>query len=444
MREDESITHAVSPPSETAIFDYVLEVVRGPDEGKSLTLSLANSQTAYIGKSEACDLCLSDRSVSRRHLWVSARHDGVRVVDKESTNGTFVNQRRIFDVLATDGDFIKVGDSVLSIRTEDRQVAKKTDKARASFGGLVGTSTSMRKLYARAEQAAGTSVPILIEGETGTGKEVLAEALHEASPRAGGPFEVFDCTTVSPNLLESTLFGHEKGAFTGAMNSRPGVFERAHKGTLLIDELGDLDIQLQAKLLRAVERLEVQRVGGAQWHKVDVRVICATRRDLEKEIQAGRFRDDLFYRLAVARLELPPLRERVGDIDLLASFFWERLSGGGVPLPSDFLERWAHYRWPGNVRELSNAVARRFALGAEESGVSIGRELVSEDVESLDELVTSNLAYPVARRKALELFNRRFVEVALERHGGNVSHAAAASGIARRYFALIRSKKVGG
>src|SRR5262245_60431404 len=187
----------------------------------------------------------------------------------------------------------------------------------------------------------------------------MAEALHEQGPRASQPFVVFDCTAVPPNLVESELFGHERGAFTGAVTQRKGVFEQAHGGTLLIDEIGDLDLPLQPKLLRAIERGEIRRVGADRWIRVDVRVLAATRRDLAREVQAGRFRDDLFHRLAVGRIELPPLRHRRGDVPLLARQVWRELGGDARLLPAEILLKWEDYEWPGNVRELRNAVARQ-------------------------------------------------------------------------------------
>ncbi|MEZ4314741.1 MAG: sigma-54 dependent transcriptional regulator [Polyangiaceae bacterium] len=304
----------------------------------------------------------------------------------------------------------------------------------------------MRRLYPLCEKLAAASVPVVIEGETGTGKEVLAESLHETGPRSGGPFAVFDCTAVPPNLVESALFGHERGAFTGASELRRGVFEEAHTGTLLIDEIGDLDIELQAKLLRALERNEVRRIGGKAWIHTDVRVLAATRRNLDEEVAAGRFRDDLFYRLAVARIELPPLRHRAGDIELLARTFWKRMAGPGDVIPEDFVVRLAAYAWPGNVRELHNAVARRVALGdlgdlyaPSPSGPSSARAAASVQ-DPITELLAENLPFPRAREKLIEAFERRYVEDVLRRHGGNVVRAAAASGIARRYFQILQAR----
>jgi DNA-binding NtrC family response regulator len=309
------------------------------------------------------------------------------------------------------------------------------------FGLVIGASTAMRRLYPLAERVARTRVPVIIEGETGTGKEVLAESLHEVGG-ARGPFVVFDCTTVSPQLVESELFGHERGAFTGAVGARPGVFEEANGGTLLIDEIGDLDLSLQAKLLRVIDRGELRRVGGRNVIKVDVRIVSATRRDLDKAVADGHFRDDLFHRLAVARLELPPLRERIGDVPLLVRHFARDLTGSPDAVPPRVLARLEASSWPGNVRELRNAVARFVALG-EDAPLAValpdpadGREpsvVVDEDFE---------LPFAVARRRAQARFERAYVERLLAKHGGSVTQAARASGIAVRYFRLVKARIV--
>ena len=300
----------------------------------------------------------------------------------------------------------------------------------------------MRRLYPLAERLAKSHVAVVIEGETGTGKEVLAESMHEEGPRAAGPFVVFDCTAVAPTLVESALFGHERGSFTGATETRHGVFEEAHGGTLLIDEIGDLPLPLQAKLLRALERSEVRRVGGSKWIKVDVRVLSATRRDLDAEVAAGRFRDDLYFRLAVARIELPPLRQRQGDVALLAEHFWSRLGGRGT-LPADWLERLEAYEWPGNIRELHNSVARRVALGAIDLPEAPADDASSAAPEgdAVGRILTLDLPLPRARELAVQELERRYLTRVLERHGGNVARAAAASGIARRYFQLLRARQ---
>jgi DNA-binding NtrC family response regulator len=336
---------------------------------------------------------------------------------------------------------IRIGTSVL--RVDALEAAHPVAlSAATSFGHIVGASVEMRRLYPLCERLAASDVPVVIEGPTGTGKEVLAEAIHDKSARAKGPFVVFDCTAVPPNLVESELFGHERGAFTGATSQRIGVFEQAHGGTLLIDEIGDLDAALQPKLLRVIQRSEVRRVGASSATpiKVDVRVMAATRRDLDREVQDGRFRDDLYYRLAVARIELPALRARKGDIAVLATHFWHEMQGKDEP-PYELLRRFERYAWPGNVRELANAVARYIALGdfaPNEAGPEpLGADLV-ESVLALE------LPFPRARDRVLGEFERRYVERMLARHGGNVAQAAQASGIGRRYFAMIAARHAKG
>jgi len=283
----------------------------------------------------------------------------------------------------------------------------------------------------------------VIEGETGTGKENLAESLHQ-SP---GPFVVFDCTAVSASLVEAELFGHERGAFTGAVTSRPGMFELADGGTLFLDEIGDLALALQPKLLRAIERREIRRVGGQKSITVNVRIIAATRRNLDREVEEGRFRDDLFHRLAVARIELPPLRERTGDVGLLARLFVEQLGGPPTLLTKDMLSRLEAYSWPGNVRELRNSIARLIALG--EIHLNAPDEQPADPVKGGDpdwiaQLLEEDLPFPIARRRCQELFEQRYVDRLLEKHGGSIGRAAEASGVSERYFRLVRARTARG
>jgi DNA-binding NtrC family response regulator len=339
----------------------------------------------------------------------------------------------------------QLGETALRLVRRDSCVVAAPSSA-DGFGRLIGRSAEMRALYPMCARLAASDVPVVIQGETGTGKEVLAEALHEASPRAGGPFVVFDCTAVPPSLLEPALFGHERGAFTGALAQRRGVFEEAHRGTLLLDEIGELDLALQPRLLRAIERSEVQRVGGNGWTRVDVRIVAATRRDLDREVRAGRFRDDLFFRLAVGRVELPPLRRRAGDVGVLASHFWRALAGEGRPVPAGLLERLEDHAWPGNVRELKNAIARYVAVGelpatCEGEPVSGEWRTGAGEHDAIEHVLSRDLPLPQARAAVVEEFERRYLRRVLDRHGGNVSRAAAASGIALRYFQLLRAKR---
>ncbi len=438
------------PRIETRTVDLAtvrLEVVAGPDIGKTFELDpdAHSAVRVFAGKSTACELALSDELVSRRHCAFELDGSGVRLTDLDSTNGTTVNGVRALAALLFGGELVRIGDTTIAVRFGDKKPRRLPGATR--FGRVLGTSPEMTRLYPVFERLARADVPVILEGETGTGKEVLAEALHEASPRASGPFVVFDCTTSPAGLLESRLFGHERGAFTGAVASRPGVFEDASGGTLLIDEIGDLDIALQAKLLRAVQSGQVQRLGGSAWIKTNVRIIAATRRDLEREIQAGRFRDDLYFRLAVARVEIPPLRRRTGDIRLLAEHFWSTAAKDAGPIPEDLVARFESYAWPGNVRELFNAVAHHAALGeladlgsqklsaaSEESPKDAARDVV-------DTVIERELPFTQARDHVMRSFEERYVDAMLAKHDGNISKAAAAAGIARRYFYTIRTRR---
>jgi DNA-binding NtrC family response regulator len=390
------------------------------------------------GTSEVCELRLDDKLVSRRHLALEVTADGLRVTDLQSTNGVFVNDVRVFDALLRGGERVLVGATTLEIRCDVAAAQPETASQAQSFGRMLGGSAAMRAIYPLCERLAASDVPVVIEGETGTGKEVLAEAIHEASARSSGPFVVFDCTMVAPNLVEAELFGHARGAFTGAVNAREGVFEQAHGGTLLIDEIGDLDLALQPKLLRAIERSEVKRLGETKVQRVDVRVLAATRRDLDREIQRGRFRDDLFHRLAVARIELPALRARRGDVTMLARHFAAQAGASPSAISYEQLLKWEAYAWPGNVRELRNAVARLIAIGD-------GTTRETSRPPSGDASFAQWLDKPigVARQELVDAFERAYVEHVLALHGGNIERAAAASGIARRQFFRLKAKTSG-
>jgi transcriptional regulator with GAF, ATPase, and Fis domain len=432
---------------------FELRVIEGPEAGTTLAIDGEAPTRVLVGQSPSCALRLTDPLVSRRHAAVlHTNGPELRVVDLDSSNGTFVGAVRIAEAFLRGGEILRLGDTAIRVDLVDLARAFPLSKA-THFERVVGASVEMRRLYAVLERVAVSDVPVVIEGETGTGKELLAESLHDRSARAGKPFVVFDCTTVAPSLIESELFGHERGAFTGATGQRKGVFELAHGGTLFIDEIGDLDLALQPKLLRAIQRKEVRRVGGDRWIPIDVRVIAATRRDLDAEVQAERFRDDLFFRLAVARVELPPLRARIGDVAVLARHFWSELGGGESPIPYDLLQRWETYRWPGNVRELYNEIARALALGDLSRAQLRGREPpVSSPVSSsapssragetdwLQAILELDLPLVRARARALDEFHRRYVERVVAQHGGNVTHAARASGIAHRYFQILRAR----
>ncbi len=451
VQKEVGSTVAQSVPTEHATRNrvFTLAITSGPDKGKRVVLDGRGTTRALVGQSEVCEVRLSDREVSRRHAAFDHLGSSLRLTDLGSTNGTFVDRVRVVEALLTGGEMVRVGGSVLRIDEADadsrERQAPPAPPGPTGFGRVVGASRAIVALYPLFERLAAATVPVVIEGETGTGKEALAEALHETGPRAKRPFIIFDCTAVPPALIESELFGHERGAFTGATVSRRGVFEQAHGGTLFIDEIGDLELSLQPKLLRAIERSEIRRVGGDGWISVDVRIVSATRRDLDREVEEGRFREDLFHRLAVARVELPPLRHRQGDVRVLVPHFWQQLGGDPAQLTEPLLARWEAASWPGNVRELRNAVARQIALGdlaqPAVSAASLEGAASGGWTALVEELVEAKLPFPLARDRVLELFTEHYVRHLLALHGDNVARAAAASGIGRRYFEKLRARK---
>ena len=418
-----------------AAVSFVVTVIDGPDRGRAVEIDTRAGVRVLIGKSPACGLVLTDPMVSRRHAALEA--DGFRLdfSDLGSTNGTFVNDVAIERAHLAGGEVVRVGSSTLRI-----ELKKSTEAAApqaGGFGRLGGASARMGAVYALAHRLAASDVPVMLEGETGTGKELLAECLHEEGARAAGPFIVFDATATPAAQAMTVLFGERGGS--------PGAFELAHGGTIFLDEIGELNLETQGALLRAVERGEIRRIGEHAWSRINTRVIASTRRNLDKLVEEQRFREDLYYRLAVGRIELPPLRRRSGDVPLLAAHFWRQLAGA-TDVPASFVDRYEGYEWPGNVRELGNALARLVALGPAASLVPSRQTLARVAPEELSnepfaEVLAADLAFPQARQRILDAFERAYVERVLAQHGGNVVRAAAASGIARRYFQLIRARQ---
>jgi DNA-binding NtrC family response regulator len=422
----------------TAAFSLVVK--EGLNAGMTLPVD-EGSCDVFIGTGPTCTLRLTDSLVSRRHVGFEVSGGQLRLRDAGSTNGTFVNGTRTVEALLSGCETIRIGATVLSVERSTRTVEVSTE---TSFGAFVGSSLAVRRLYPLCAKVAASNVPLVIEGETGTGKEALAEAIHQMGNRANKPFAVFDCTAVPPSLLEGALFGHERGAYTGADTARAGIFEEANGGTLLIDEIGDLDLGLQSRLLRVIQKQEVRRIGGSKWIHVDVRIIAATRRDLDAEVAAGRFRDDLFFRLAVARLLLPPLRERPEDVELLARYFWSAHTDDPA-FPEEVLGRLRSYAWPGNVRELSNTMARLAAFG--ELATAEGGELFMRRSSSsippagdfIDHVVARGLTLTGARDLIVSEFERRYVQFLDSTHGDERARMSV-SGVTDRYLRTLRGR----
>jgi DNA-binding NtrC family response regulator len=432
-REEEtrSLINKAPRDPDAARPSFLVTVVSGPDRGQAFELDGSQSSRTLVGVSPACSIKLTDPLVSRRHAALEVEIDGLRVQDLGSKNGTSINGLRITDALLAGGEVVRLGSTMLRAERVATTSTSKPTSAMA-FGRVVGASSEMRRLYPAWQELAQSSAPVLIEGDTGTGKELLAEALHEKGPRAAGPFVVFDCASVSGTAALGALFGVQGGA--------AGAFEQAHGGTILLDEVGELDTEGQAGLLDALAQKRVLREGASEWTPIDVRIMVASRRDLDAEVQAGRFREDVLQCLAGGRIELPPLRKRHGDVALLARHFW-RVVGGGDNLPADFAARLDAYSWPGNVRELANVVARRFANGEEADVAGPQPELSDPTLHTaLERILESDMPFSRARAAALAEFEKRYVARVLARHGGHVGRAAAASGIARRYFQVLRGR----
>ena len=404
-----------------------VEVLAGPDAGRQVELP---GPEVRVGSAPDCDLPLRDPTVSRHHLTVRLEEDRIRIVDAGSRNGTFLDGLAVLDAYARPDSHIALGQSSLRLAMLP-EVVEIPLSPRERFGGLIGRSVAMRRVFAVLERVAPTDATVLVEGETGTGKELVAEGLHDESPRSGGPLVVFDCSAVSPTLIESELFGHVRGAFTGAVSDRQGAFEAADGGTLFLDEIGELPLELQPKLLRVLERREVRRLGSNQARRVDVRIVAATNRSLAREIERGRFREDLFYRLNVVAVPLPPLRERPDDIPLLIEHLVRQVGGPQARLPERVVEALRGQTYSGNVRELRNAVARALSLAG---GRSAEPAPAVSDPGALSLPVDLSSPLREGRDRALDAYERAYLQAALERTGGNVTRAAELAGVNRKFI----------
>ncbi len=461
----------VSPSPNSLTLRRCKLIATGADGGA--TEYIFDQPIVTLGALEDNDLVLDDDRVSRHHARIFGDGEAFLIEDLRSATGTYVDRVRVREAWLRSGCTVRLGGTTLrfSVVTEKLDLRPRAD---GQLGALVGQSESMRRLMAAVEKVAPTGATVVLEGETGTGKEVVARTLHHLSPRANQPFIVFDCSAVQQNLIESELFGHEKGSFTGALATRQGLFELAHGGTLFLDEVGELALDLQPKLLRALETREIRRVGGNRPIQINVRVLAATNRDLRAEVKAGRFREDLFYRLGVVRLHLPPLRERREDIRFLAEHMLRNgafnRGGPGQKDPTsprvkgisqDALQLLHDHDWPGNVRELGNIVERACSFA---DGDLLQVDDLPESIRGVDgprrredpHLPTEPLAPPTpgtnavpihadlnfrdAKENWLGTFERDYLAAVLTRHGGNLSQAARDADVDRKHFRRLARK----
>ena len=427
------VTNAIAAKS--GVHAAQLRVVDGPDRGLEIDLPAAG---VVIGTEKTCDVVVKDAFVSRRHCSVAPVANGFQITDLGSRNGTVIDGVAVGKVVAPPGVALRIGKTLVQLMPADEVVDIPPSK-NDSFGGLYGGSVAMRHVFAILERAAKSNAPVLFLGESGTGKELMARGVHDHSPRKNGPFVVFDCGASTETLIESDLFGHTKGAFTGAAAERVGAFAAAHGGTLFLDEIGDLPVGLQPKLLRMLEAGEVIPLGGRKSEKYDVRVVAATHRDVFAEVARGGFRGDLYYRLAVVEVHVPPLRQRKEDLARLIAMFLER---AGAPqlakqVGGAALARLEHYHWPGNVRELRNVITRAVALAGPD-----------DDFQSLPFVLRPTVAAPAgedlsfkadqpfhaAKDALVARFEREYLEDLVKRAGGNLSQAARIAGLERKFL----------
>jgi DNA-binding NtrC family response regulator len=432
-------TAALKMPGAMPVHTVCVTITEGPDRAKRW-----EGETGTLGTAKDNDLALSDETVSGYHVRLQAVKNGIKVSDFGSTNGTFFGDARVEVATVPPGSTLRMGRTSLVLSAGEPTTVELHDEDR--WGELRGKSRPIRRLMQNVRRVAQSNVAVLLMGESGTGKELLARGIHDASARATGPFVTIDCGSLTPTLVASELFGHEQGAFTGAIRMKRGAFEHANGGTLFLDEVGELPPELQTTLLGALERKRFTRVGGREEIAVEVRVVAATNRDLRSEVNAGNFRLDLYYRLAVVTLEVPALRDRVEDIPLLVEHFLaeEGFSGElASVIPPDTMGQLTRYRWPGNVRELRNFVQGTLAMG---EPLPLARELEGDaDAPDFSQVLSrlGELPYGEARSRLLADFELQYLKRLLDRCDGNVARAARAAEMARSHLnELLRRHKL--
>ena len=423
-----------------------LVVLKGSQRGKEFVIS---GDVIRIGKVDENDLALPEETVSRVHCEILRDAKGHLLRDLHSTNGTFLDGAEIKEAYIRPGSIITVGTVQLKFQPFEERI-EILPSEKDALGEMVGSSLRMREIFGLIERIAPTEATVLIEGETGTGKDLVARTIHDLSKRKGKPFVIVDCGAVSGTLIESELFGHEKGAFTGASTTRIGAFEAAgaQGGTIFLDELGELSLDLQPKLLRVLEQREIRRVGGNRTIKVDIRVVAATKQDLQKEVQKGKFREDLYFRLSVVPIHTPALRERKDDIPLIVRNFLTQMAKDGAPareIDEATMASLVTHDWPGNVRELRNVLERGVYLSPASAGgapvklVSMPAPSVAAGgvaTPSFDELKS----YRENKEQWENEFEKRYLTWLMQRAQGNISRAAREADMDRKYLHKLLKK----
>ena len=416
----------------------VVESENGQAVGRSIT---HEGDVCRIGTHPSNDITLDDPAVSRFHCRLVPDRDGWRVEDSGSLNGTRLQGLQIHSAVLPPEARLSIGNSTIAILGGPKVNEKTLVPMMPSFGALTGTGRAMRKLFALLEKVAASEINCFIHGESGTGKELVATEIVQRGVRADKPFVVVDCGAISPTLVESELFGHVRGAFTGADRDRIGAFEAADGGTVFLDEIGELPLEVQPKLLRALEQREIRRVGETKTRKVNVRVISATNRDLEREVNKGSFRGDLYFRIAVITVRVPPLRERTEDLPHLIRAFLAQLDASGHEslFGPEVLAELAKHEWPGNVRELRNYVERSIVL--QTARLSFAPPQGTSNAASVGSAVVDvNIPYKVAKEALIDGFERAYVRAVIAACNGNMTKAARMAGIDRMYLHRLVQK----
>ncbi len=436
VSEQPDSTHVLSS-HKREIERFRIRVMSGPDAAAVVD---SDGVELTVGSAPGNHLRLADPAVSRHHCTFRLTPAGVELRDLGSTNGTTLGGYRMSVAFVSHGAVIGVGESLLSFEETSEKVTEPIS-AEPCFGPVLGQNQAMRRLFAIAKRIAPSDATVLLEGETGTGKGMIASAIHDASPRASNPFVVVDCGALPPTLIESELFGHEKGAFTGAKAARSGLFESASGGTVFLDEIGEMPRELQPKLLRVLENREIRRIGSDSRVPVDIRIIAATNRDLRRDVNTGAFRSDLWYRLNTFRLEVPPLRDRLDDIPLLVAHFYSQLADDpSSSPPTELVSAMSRGLWPGNVRELRSAVERAIIFDNPEAW---NESDVAPPATPEPSVFEPSVSFRAAKLRATRRWERAYLEELMRRHDGNLSRAARAARMDRGYLReLLRRHEI--
>jgi DNA-binding NtrC family response regulator len=419
--------HRSAPPPLGAL----VRVIDTPAKPREFRLEVG---ACRLGAGRDADIVVADETVSRLHAELTLTPEGVLLTDLESRNGTYYLGQRVQRIALALGSRFRVGNTEISLECDRHTLDQLQPADITSYGDAIGVSTPMRRLFAVLLRLESSLSNVLLQGESGTGKELVARAIHDHSRVSSGPYVALNCGMVDRAFARSELFGHKKGAFTGAIENRIGAFEAASGGTLFLDEIGELPLDVQPALLRALESNTIVRLGESVERPVNVRVVAATNVDLGTAVEQKAFRADLFYRLAVVTLRLPPLRERPEDLDALARHFAEQL---GSRIPAELMEELRRRAWPGNVRELRNALEAYHAVGNFEATVTAEP---SELEVALSRWLNPTADYATQKQALLDAFQRVYLTALLRHTHGNQSEAARLSGLQRSYLGQLLAK----